>query len=55
MSPEMFVEAVPVAVNMKTLKKRLIDCTQVHDRVAHGRGEESGNREKSCRSVCSQV
>jgi len=42
-----------VVVNIKTLKKRLIDCTQVRDRSR--RGEESRNEEESCRSVCSQV
>ena len=55
MSPGMSVEVVPVVVDIKTLKKRLIDCTQVLDRVVRGRGEESRNEEESCRSVCSQV
>ena len=31
-SPGMSVEVVPVVVNIKTLKKRLMDCTQVRDR-----------------------
>jgi hypothetical protein len=53
----MSVEVVPVVVDIKTLKKRLIDCTQVLDRVVvvRGRGEESRKEEESCRSVCSQV
>jgi hypothetical protein len=38
---------VPVVVNIKTLNKRLIDCTQVGDRFR--RGEESRNEEESCR------
>ncbi len=53
MSPGMSVEVVPVVVNIRTLNKRLIDCTQVRDRSR--RGEESRNEEESCRSVCSQV
>ena len=46
-SPGMSVEVVPVVVDIKTLKKRLIDCTQVLDRVVvvRGRGEESRNEE----------
>jgi hypothetical protein len=51
----MSVEVVAVVVNIKTLKKRLIDCTQVRDRWFVGRGEEPRNEEESCRSVCSQV
>jgi hypothetical protein len=56
-APGMSVEVVPVVVDIKTLKKRLIDCTQVLDRVVvvRGRGEESRKEEESCRSVCSQV
>ena len=53
--PGMSVEVVSVIVHVKTLKKRLIDCTQVVDRLVRGRGEESRNEEESCRSVCSQV
>ena len=32
MAPGMSVEVVAVVVNIKTLKKRLTDCTQVRDR-----------------------
>ena len=54
-SPGMSVEVVPVVVNIKTLKKRLTDCTQVRDQLECGRGEKCRNEEESCRSVCSQV
>ena len=55
MSPGMSVEVVAVVVNIKTLKKLLIDCTQARDRVVRGRGDESRNEEESCRLVCTQV
>jgi hypothetical protein len=48
------VEVVAVVVNIKTLKKRLIDCTQVRDGVERGRGEETRKRVDS-RSVGGQV
>ena len=42
----MSVEVVPVVVNIKTLKKRLFDCTQVRDRWFVGvvRSLETGQR-----------
>jgi len=60
-APGMSVEFGVVLVNIKTPKKRLIDCTQVRNRgrefggSCQGRGEESRTEEESCRSVCSQV
>ena len=42
----MSFEVVPVVVNIKTLKRRLIECTQVRDRVVRGRGEGPGTRKR---------
>jgi len=40
----MSVEAVAVVVNIKTLKRRLIDCTQGRDRVVRGRAQKTRKR-----------
>ena len=44
MSLGMSVEVVAVVVNIKTLKKRWIDGTQVRDGVVRGCGEETRKR-----------